>query len=85
MPSLSIHIISICILQGQLSRIAFIYIPWLGIVLENMHRLQSVHDNGKAEIKQNGTDRISTSSSFLANKDTVSNITTVGTPKSVHR
>lgn len=70
--------------QGQLSRIASIYIPWLGIVLENLHRLQSVHDN-KADTKQNGTNRISTSSSFLANKDTSSITTTTGTPKSIHR
>lgn len=71
--------------QGQLSRIASIYIPWLGIVLENLHRLQSIHDNSKTEIKQNGANRISTSSSFLANKDTASNATTTGTPKSIHR
>ncbi|XP_006571706.1 dedicator of cytokinesis protein 9 isoform X1 [Apis mellifera] len=71
--------------KGQLSRIASIYIPWLGIVLENLHRLQSIHDNSKTEIKQNGANRISTSSSFLANKDTASNVTTTGTPKSIHR
>lgn len=71
--------------KGQLSRIASIYIPWLSIVLENLHRLQSIHDNNKTEIKQNGINRISTSSSFLANKDTVSTTATTGTPKSIHR
>lgn len=28
--------------KGQLSRIAMLYVPWLGIVIENLHRLNSV-------------------------------------------
>ncbi|XP_012262836.2 dedicator of cytokinesis protein 9 isoform X6 [Athalia rosae] len=73
--------------KGQLSRIASIYIPWLGIVLENLHRLQSVHDTiTKIDGKPNTPNRISTSSSFLINKDANSNNTMVtGTPKSMHR
>lgn len=69
----------LCIIsQGQLSRIASIYIPWLGIVLENLHRLQSVYENTtKIDGRQNNTpNRISGSSSFLVNKET---------PKSVNR
>ncbi|XP_015607279.1 dedicator of cytokinesis protein 9 isoform X3 [Cephus cinctus] len=72
--------------KGQLSRIASIYIPWLGIVLENLHRLQSVNDGVKADSKQNASNRMSTSSSFLASKDTATNSTaSAGTPKSLHR
>ncbi|XP_018313730.1 dedicator of cytokinesis protein 9 isoform X2 [Mycetomoellerius zeteki] len=72
--------------KGQLSRIASIYIPWLGIVLENLHRLQSVEENEiKVEIKQNGTNRVSTSSSFLTTKDTIASSTSASTPKSIHR
>jgi len=72
--------------QGQLSRIASIYIPWLGIVLENLHRLQFVQENEiKTEIKQNGTNRVSTSSSFLTAKDSSISTATAGTPKSIHR
>ncbi|XP_046736743.1 dedicator of cytokinesis protein 9 isoform X7 [Diprion similis] len=73
--------------KGQLSRIASIYIPWLGIVLENLHRLESVHDStSKSEGKQNTSNRISSSSSFLLNRDTNTNNTTgTSTPRSMHR
>ncbi|XP_046413521.1 dedicator of cytokinesis protein 9 isoform X5 [Neodiprion fabricii] len=73
--------------KGQLSRIASIYIPWLGIVLENLHRLELVHDStSKSEGKQNTSNRISSSSSFLLNRDTNSNNTTgTSTPRSMHR
>lgn len=72
-------------MQGQLSRIASIYIPWLGIVLENLHRLQSVQESeSKIEMKENSTNRVSTSSSFLATKDSTINAT-ASTPKSIHR
>ncbi|XP_046469333.1 dedicator of cytokinesis protein 9 isoform X6 [Neodiprion pinetum] len=73
--------------KGQLSRIASIYIPWLGIVLENLHRLELVHDStSKSEGKQNTSIRISSSSSFLLNRDTNSNNTTgTSTPRSMHR
>ncbi|XP_035734604.1 dedicator of cytokinesis protein 9-like isoform X2 [Vespa mandarinia] len=71
--------------KGQLSRIASIYIPWLEIVLENLMRLQSVHDSSKTENKHNEINRISTSSSFLATKDIANSTITAGTPKSIHR
>ncbi|XP_046607088.1 dedicator of cytokinesis protein 9 isoform X5 [Neodiprion virginianus] len=73
--------------KGQLSRIASIYIPWLGIVLENLHRLELVHDStSNSEGKQNTSNRISSSSSFLLNRDTNSNNTTsTSTPRSMHR
>ncbi|XP_014295486.1 dedicator of cytokinesis protein 9 isoform X2 [Microplitis demolitor] len=73
--------------KGQLSRIAAIYIPWLGIVLENLHRLQSVYETDlKTELKQNHANRLSSSSSnCLINKDPVNGVTVTDTPKSVHR
>ncbi|XP_023290391.1 dedicator of cytokinesis protein 9 isoform X2 [Orussus abietinus] len=71
--------------KGQLSRIASIYIPWLGIVLENLHRLQSVHSEVKAEVKHNPANRLSTSSTFLASKDATGSPVATGTPKSIHR
>ncbi|XP_057325532.1 dedicator of cytokinesis protein 9 isoform X5 [Microplitis mediator] len=73
--------------KGQLSRIAAIYIPWLGVVLENLHRLQSVYETDlKTELKQNHANRLSSSSSnCLINKDPVNGVTVTDTPKSVHR
>ncbi|XP_034950532.1 dedicator of cytokinesis protein 9 isoform X2 [Chelonus insularis] len=73
--------------KGQLSRIAAVYIPWLGVVLENLHRLQSVYETEmKTELRQNHTNKISSSSSnCLLNKDSVNSITATDTPKSVHR
>ncbi|XP_066583188.1 dedicator of cytokinesis protein 9 isoform X2 [Prorops nasuta] len=70
--------------KGQLSRIACIYIPWLGIVLENLHRLESLIENAKSEGKYNGGSRVSTSSSFLIGKD-IANSTIMRTPKSINR
>ncbi|XP_015124186.1 dedicator of cytokinesis protein 11 isoform X2 [Diachasma alloeum] len=58
--------------KGQMSRIAAIYIPWLGIVLENLHRLETVYEtddkyNNKIELLDNNrtTNEITTSSNRM--------------------
>ncbi|XP_043275620.1 dedicator of cytokinesis protein 9 isoform X2 [Venturia canescens] len=73
--------------KGQLSRITSIYIPWLGIVLENLHRLQSVHDaNDRViEFDRNHDTRVSSSNSFVVNKDPGVPTSVTDTPKSIHR
>lgn len=74
--------------KGQLSRIAAIYIPFLSVVLENLHRLQSVYETDtKTDLKQNhAANRLSSSSSnCLINKDQVNGVGQAETPKSVHR
>ncbi|KAH0567488.1 dedicator of cytokinesis protein 9 isoform X3 [Cotesia glomerata] len=74
--------------KGQLSRIAAIYIPFLSVVLENLHRLQSVYETDtKTDLKQNhAANRLSSSSSnCLINKDQVNGVAQGDTPKSVHR
>ncbi|KAG8037848.1 hypothetical protein G9C98_006059 [Cotesia typhae] len=75
--------------KGQLSRIAAIYIPFLSVVLENLHRLQSVYETDtKTDLKQNhAANRLSSSSSSncLINKDQVNGVGQGETPKSVHR
>ncbi|KAK0080760.1 hypothetical protein PV326_008002, partial [Microctonus aethiopoides] len=86
--------------KGQLSRIASIYIPWLGIVLENLHRLETIYNTDDKKIDEsstkelNNTKEIRTSNSNssclgnnINNKDGVNNITNINndTPKSVHR
>ena len=67
--------------QGQLGRIAAIYIPFLEIILDNLNRLNTVQEtSGKhAELRHMYS---SSSSSFLNLKDTG---TSVGTPKSLNR
>ncbi|XP_033225104.1 dedicator of cytokinesis protein 9 isoform X4 [Belonocnema kinseyi] len=68
--------------KGQLSRIASLYIPWLGIVLENLHRLEYKNDV-KADVKQN-SNRVSTNNSFSMSKE-ANNVAASSTPKSIHR
>lgn len=64
--------------KGQLNRIALIYMPWLGIVLENLHRL----DTGeKSDGHDSIVNRISSSSSYMFGK---SSVTSDATPRS-HR
>jgi hypothetical protein len=72
--------------QGQLGRIAAIYIPWLGIVLDNLNRLNAVQDSSGKHTDlhhmYSSSSRFSNSSSFLNLKDS---LTSVGTPKSLNR
>lgn len=73
--------------QGQLGRIAAVYIPWLGIVLDNLNRLNAVQDaSGSRHVDPHHTysssSRFSNSSSFLNLRDSG---TSVGTPKSLNR
>ena len=74
------------VLQGQLGRIAAIYIPFLGIILDNLNRLNAVQEaSGKhTELHHmySSSSRFSNSSSFLNLKDSG---TSVGTPKSLNR
>lgn len=72
--------------QGQLGRIAALYIPWLGIVLDNLNRLSAVQDSSSKYTDlhhmYSSSSRFSNSSSFLNLKDSG---TSVGTPKSLNR
>ncbi|XP_063232760.1 dedicator of cytokinesis protein 9 isoform X1 [Bacillus rossius redtenbacheri] len=72
--------------KGQLSRIAALYVPWLGIVLENLGRLNAVQEvvSGRRRSDLLGTsNRTSTCSSFLLGfKDSSSSL---GTPRSANR
>ena len=76
-----------CVSQGQLGRIAAIYIPFLGIILDNLNRLNAVQEaSGKhTELHHmySSSSRFSNSSSFLNLKE--SGTTSVGTPKSLNR
>ncbi|XP_063975168.1 dedicator of cytokinesis protein 9 isoform X2 [Diachasmimorpha longicaudata] len=76
--------------KGQMSRIAAIYIPWLGVVLENLHRLERTDEtddkcNNKLDVLDpaSSSNRVPMSNSLFNNKDKeqMNN----ETPKSVHR
>ncbi|XP_058818404.1 dedicator of cytokinesis protein 9 isoform X2 [Topomyia yanbarensis] len=49
--------------KGQHSRIALLYVPWIGIVLENLSRIPDGMEKKKHD--SNGTNRISCSSSYV--------------------
>lgn len=67
--------------KGQMSRIAAIYVPWLGIVLDNLNRISIVDKQNMDETcSHNAVNRISSSNSYLFGKSSV----TTETPKS-HR
>ncbi|XP_037961001.1 dedicator of cytokinesis protein 9 isoform X2 [Teleopsis dalmanni] len=76
--------------RGQLSRIALLYVPWLGIVMEN---LQRIDDLSETALTPNGhvyadsasyTQRLSCSSSYVFAKDSALTSTT-STPRSKNR
>lgn len=52
--------------KGQLSRIAMIYVPWIGIVLDNLNRFDVLEKPDETCL--NITNRISSSSSYLFSK-----------------
>nr|CAD7394742.1 unnamed protein product [Timema cristinae] len=75
--------------KGQLSRILALYVPWLGIVLENLNRLNAIQEESTKQsldiLTAHGSNsHMSSSSSFLTYKDTNSS-SSVGTPRSVNR
>ena len=62
-------------LSGQLARIAMLYVPWLGIVLENIGRISDGQENRKHD--SIGTNRISSSSSYVFARENTPNISRV--------
>ncbi|XP_055550316.1 dedicator of cytokinesis protein 9 isoform X2 [Wyeomyia smithii] len=63
--------------KGQLSRIALLYVPWLGIVLENINRIPDGMEKKKHD--SIGTNRMSCSSSYVFARES----TPVSTPVTV--
>uniref|UniRef100_A0A182T2D9 C2 DOCK-type domain-containing protein n=1 Tax=Anopheles maculatus TaxID=74869 RepID=A0A182T2D9_9DIPT len=67
--------------KGQLSRLAMLYVPWLGIVLENMNRISDgMERKGKHDTV--GTNRMSCSSSYVFARDSLPTLPTA-TPSTV--
>jgi hypothetical protein len=66
--------------KGQLNRIALVYMPWLGIVLDNLNRLDTV-DKTEDSHDTSIVNRISSSSSYMFGK---SSAASDATPRS-HR
>ncbi|XP_037029406.1 dedicator of cytokinesis protein 9-like isoform X1 [Bradysia coprophila] len=55
--------------KGQLARIAMLYIPWLGIVLENLNRISDGRENKRTDSTSIMSNRISSSSSYVFARD----------------
>ena len=63
-----------------MSRIAALYTPWLGIVLENIDRFLPISSSGKDEIHQNTSNKASVSirnSTCLSRQDENSSVATI--------
>ncbi|EDS34253.1 dedicator of cytokinesis protein 9 [Culex quinquefasciatus] len=58
--------------KGQLSRIALLYVPWLGIVLENINRISDGLEKKKHDSV--GTNRISCSSSYVFARESTTTV-----------
>ncbi|KRF81807.1 uncharacterized protein Dvir_GJ17604, isoform L [Drosophila virilis] len=78
--------------RGQLCRIALLYVPWLGIVMDNLHRIDDLSDSGGCT--PNGhvyadsasyTKRLSCSSSYVFSKDSSTFSSLTSTPRSKNR
>ncbi|XP_070133933.1 dedicator of cytokinesis protein 9 isoform X4 [Drosophila bipectinata] len=78
--------------KGQLSRIALLYIPWLGVVMDNIHRIDDLSESGACT--PNGhvyadsasyTKRLSCSSSYVFSKDSSTFGSLTSTPRSKNR
>ncbi|XP_050078931.1 dedicator of cytokinesis protein 9 isoform X2 [Anopheles maculipalpis] len=67
--------------KGQLSRLAMLYVPWLGIVLENLNRISDGMDR-KGKHDPVGTNRMSCSSSYVFARDSLPTLPTA-TPSTV--
>lgn len=63
--------------KGQLSRIAMLYVPWLGIVLENINRIPDGQDPKYDHI---GHNRISSNSSYVFARERTPKVSNVSTP-----
>uniref|UniRef100_A0A182VSH9 Dedicator of cytokinesis protein 9 n=1 Tax=Anopheles minimus TaxID=112268 RepID=A0A182VSH9_9DIPT len=67
--------------KGQLSRLAMLYVPWLGIVLENLNRISDgMERKGKHDTV--GGNRMSCSSSYVFARDSLPTLPTA-TPSTV--
>lgn len=78
--------------KGQLARLAMLYIPWLGIVLENKTRISDGRESKRTDSNSMCTSRYSTAGSFVYNgrdatliSHTNSSVSTTSTPKSRNR
>ncbi|XP_064541886.1 dedicator of cytokinesis protein 9 isoform X3 [Drosophila montana] len=78
--------------RGQLCRIALLYVPWLGIVMDNLHRIDDLSDSGGCT--PNGhvyadsasyTKRLSCSSSYVFSKESSTFSSLTSTPRSKNR
>lgn len=55
--------------KGQLARISMLYIPWMGIVLENLNRICDGQENKRTDSTSIMSNRISSSSSYVFARD----------------
>lgn len=62
--------------KGQLSRIAMLYVPWLGIVIENLNRIP----DGLESSSNIGHHRIASNSSYVFARDTPKLISQMSSP-----
>lgn len=58
--------------KGQMERIALLYVPWLGIVLENLHRITVDVNTHKRKNDSISTNRMSCSSSYVFARESMS-------------
>uniref|UniRef100_A0A1I8PPX3 Dedicator of cytokinesis protein 9 n=1 Tax=Stomoxys calcitrans TaxID=35570 RepID=A0A1I8PPX3_STOCA len=76
--------------RGQLSRIALLYVPWLGIVMDNIQRINDLTEvctpNGHVYADSASyTQRLSCSSSYVFAKDSLLNSSSSSTPRGKNR
>ncbi|XP_030384667.1 dedicator of cytokinesis protein 9 isoform X2 [Scaptodrosophila lebanonensis] len=75
--------------RGQLARIALLYVPWLGIVMDNLHRIDDQSEAGTPNghvyaDSASYTKRLSCASSYVFSKDSTFGSVT-STPRSKNR
>ncbi|XP_053674834.1 dedicator of cytokinesis protein 11 [Anopheles nili] len=68
--------------KGQQNRLAMLYVPWLGIVLENLSRISDGVDR-KGKHDTLGTNRISCSSSYVFGRDSLPTLPSATIPSTV--
>lgn len=80
--------------KGQLARIAMLYVPWMGIVLENLSRISDGQEKRRTDSQSIISNRFSCSSSYVFAKENgggtptqtlLSSHSTTSTPKSRNR
>ncbi|XP_061518026.1 dedicator of cytokinesis protein 9 isoform X4 [Anopheles gambiae] len=69
--------------KGQQSRLAMLYVPWLGIVLENLNRISDGTDRKGKHHDPVGANRMSCSSSYVFARDSLPTLPTTATPSAV--